>query len=43
MAILKSDSIICVCGVPVHHYLLTKHNPNNVDMPSASMEGKFLV
>lgn len=25
-----------------HEYLLTKHNPNRIDMPSASMEGKII-
>ena len=42
MAILKSDSIICFCGVPVHHYLLTSHNPNHIDMPSGSMDGRVI-
>ena len=42
MAILKPDKTTTLGGVPVHEYLLTKHNPNRIDMPSASMEGKII-
>ena len=28
--------------VPVNEYMLTNHNPNNIEMPSASMEGKVI-
>ena len=42
MAILKPDNTTNLGGVTVNEYLLTKHNPNHIDMPSASMEGKIL-
>lgn len=42
MAILKSDKATTLGGVTVNEYLLTKHNPNRIDMPSASMEGKII-
>jgi len=42
MAILKPDKITNLGGVTVNEYLLTKHNPNRIDMPSASMEGKII-
>ncbi len=42
MAILKSDKTTTLGGVTVNEYLLTKHNPNRIDMPSASMEGKII-
>lgn len=42
MAILKPDKTTNFGGVTVKEYLLTKHNPNRIDMPSASMEGKIL-
>ena len=42
MAILKSDKTTTFGGVTVNEYLLTKHNPNHIDMPSASMEGKVI-
>ena len=42
MAILKSDKTAALCGVTVNEYLLTKHNPNRIDMPSGSMEGKII-
>lgn len=42
MAILKADKTTTLGGVTVHEYLLTKHNPNNIAMPSASMEGKII-
>lgn len=42
MAILKADKTTTMGGVTVHEYLLTKHNPNNIAMPSTSMEGKIM-
>ena len=42
MAILKPDKTTTLGGVTVREYLLTKHNPNRIDMPSASMEGKII-
>lgn len=42
MAILKPDKTTTIGGVSVHEYLLTKHNPNKIDMPSVSMEGKII-
>lgn len=42
MAILKPDKTTTFGGVTVNEYLLTKHNPNRIDMPSASMEGKII-
>ena len=40
--ILKADKTTTLNGVTVNEYLLTKHNPNHIDMPSASMEGKII-
>lgn len=42
MAILKPDKTTNLGGVTVNEYLLTKHNPNHIDMPSVSMEGKII-
>lgn len=42
MTILKSDKTMTFGNVTVNEYLLTKHNPNRIDMPSASMEGKII-
>lgn len=42
MAILKPDKTTTLGGVTINEYLLTKHNPNNIDMPSVSMEGKII-
>ena len=42
MAILKPDKTTTLSGVTVNEYLLTNHNPNNIDMPSVSMEGKII-
>lgn len=42
MAILKADKTTTMNGVTVNEYLLTKHNPNNIAMPSESMEGKII-
>lgn len=40
--ILKPDKTTTLGGVTVNEYLLTNHNPNNIDMPSASMDGKII-
>lgn len=40
--ILKADKTMNFGGVTVNEYLLTKHNPNKIDMPSVSMEGKII-
>lgn len=37
MAILKPDSVSSINGVKVNEYLLTKHNPNHIDMPNIAM------
>lgn len=42
MAILKPDVVSNLGGVTVNEYLLTKHNPNRIDMPTASMDGKII-
>lgn len=42
MAILKPDKTMTFGDVTVHEYLLTKHNPNRIDMPSVSMKGKVI-
>ena len=42
MAILKPDNKTTFGGVTVNEYLLTKHNPNHIAMPSVSMEGKVI-
>lgn len=42
MAILKPDKTTTLGGVTVNEYLLTKHNPNHIDMPSVSMEGRII-
>ncbi len=42
MAILKPDKTTTLNGVTVNEYLLTKHNPRNIVMPSVSMEGKIM-
>ena len=42
MAILKPDNKTTFDGVTVNEYLLTKHNPNRIAMPSVSMEGKII-
>ena len=42
MAILKPDKTTTLGSVTVNEYLLTKHNPNHIAMPSASMEGKII-
>lgn len=42
MAILKPDNSTNLGGVTVNEYLLTKHNPNHIAMPSVSMEGNVI-
>ena len=39
MAILKPDKIIDMGGVTVNEFLLTSHNPNKIDMPTAKING----
>ena len=39
MAILKPDKTRTLGGVTVNEFLLTKHNPRNIAMPSVKMEG----
>ncbi|WP_295219177.1 N-acetylmuramoyl-L-alanine amidase [Ruminococcus sp.] len=38
----RSDRGDGAVSLTVNEYLLTKHNPNRIDMPSASMEGKII-
>ena len=42
MAILRPDTSTTLNGVKINEYLLTKHNPNHIDMPSVSMAGKII-
>lgn len=42
MAILKPDKTTNFGGLTVNEYLLTKHNPNHIAMPSVSMEGRII-
>ena len=42
MAILRPDTTTTLNGVKINEYLLTKHNPNHINMPSVSMEGKVI-
>lgn len=35
--ILKSDKTTTMNGVKVNEFLITKHNPNNIDMPTAKI------
>ena len=42
MAILKPDKEDTINSVNVKEYLLTKHNPNRIDMPTASMAGRII-
>lgn len=39
---LSPDSTELINGVTVNEYLLTKHNPNRIDMPSATMDGNVI-
>lgn len=39
---LTADKTTTLGGVTVKEYLLTKHNPNGIAMPTASMEGKIM-
>ena len=40
MAILRPDTTTTLIRVKINEYLLTRHNPNRIAMPSVSMEGK---
>ena len=42
MAILKPDKEYTINSVNVKEYLLTKHNPNRIDMPTTSMAGRII-
>ena len=42
MAILRPDTTTTLNGVKINEYLLTKHNPNHINMPSVSMESKVI-
>ena len=42
MTILRPDATTTLNGVKINEYLLTKHNPNRIDMPSVSMAGKII-
>ena len=42
MTILRPDTTTTLNGVKINEYLLTKHNPNRIDMPSVSMEGTVI-
>ena len=42
MAILRPDTTTTLNGVKINEYLLTKHNPNHINMPSVSMERKVI-
>ena len=42
MAILRPDTTTTLNEVKINEYLLTKHNPNRIDMPSVSMESKVI-
>lgn len=42
MAKLTADRTSTLNGVTVKEFLLTKHNPNNISMPTASMKGKVI-
>ena len=40
--ILRPDTTTTLNGVKINEYLLTKHNPNHINMPSVSMESKVI-
>ena len=42
MTILRPDATMTLNGVKINEYLLTKHNPIHIDMPSFSMTGKII-
>ena len=42
MAVLRPDTTTTLNGVKINEYLLTRHNPNRIAMPSVSMEGKII-
>lgn len=41
MAILTPDKTSELGGVTINEYMLAKHNPNRINMPTASMGGKI--
>ena len=43
MAILRPDATTTLNGVKINEYLLTKHNPNHIDMPLFPWRGKSSV
>lgn len=42
MGFLTPDKTSTLGGVTVREYLLTKHNPNHIDMPTVSMAGRVM-
>lgn len=42
MAILRPDTTTTLNGMKINEYLLTRHNPNRIAMPSVSMESKVI-
>ena len=42
MAILRPDTTTTLNGIKINEYLLFRHNPNRIDMPSVSMKGKII-
>ena len=42
MAILKPDKTTNLGGVTVNEFLLTKHNPRNIAMPTESMKDSVI-
>lgn len=42
MAILRPDRTSTLGGVTVKEYLLTQHNPNRIEMPTITMDGKVM-
>ena len=42
MAILRPDTTTTLNGVKINEYLLSKHNPTHINMPSVSMESKVI-
>ena len=42
MAILKPDKVTTLGGVTINEFLLTKHNPNKIAMPTESMSGEAI-
>ena len=42
MAILRPDTTTTLNGVKINEYVLTKHPPNHINMPSVSLESKVI-